>query len=517
MRDEGERIRAIDEINEKIKRGDVVVLTAEEMIKLVESSGLEVAAKEVDVVTTGTFGAMCSSGVFLNFGHSNPPIKMVRCWLNDVPVYKGLAAVDGYLGATAMSETRGLEYGGGHVIEDLVSGKEVILRAESYGTDCYPRKYIETAITLEDINQAVLVNPRNCYQKYDAATNSSDRVLYTYMGTLLPSYGNITFSGAGQLNPLCKDPNYETIGFGTRIFLGGGIGYIIGEGTQHSPGAGYGTLMVKGDLKKMNSRYLRGASFHKYGTTLYVGIGVPIPIVNMRVARTAALRDDEIFVNISDYAVPSRPDLRPIVKRVSYAELRSGKVCLGDRSVPSSSLSSYRMAREIAEVLRKWILEGIFFLTEPIESLPRGGELKPLKVKGRELTVGDIMRRNVITAKPDEDIRDVAIKLVEKGVDHLPVVDSEGKLIGIVTSWDLAKAIARGKRRVEEIMTRKVITAFENESIDVVARRMAQYNISGVPVVDRMNHVIGIITTDDISGKVIGGRVYGEGKTDLFP
>ncbi|MEM2322599.1 MAG: homocysteine biosynthesis protein, partial [Candidatus Bathyarchaeia archaeon] len=466
----------------------------------------KVAAKEVDVVTTGTFGAMCSSGAFLNFGHSDPPIKMIRCWLNDVPVYKGLAAVDGYLGATSISETRGLEYGGGHVIEELVSGKEVTLRAESYGTDCYPRRHIETVITINDLNQAILVNPRNCYQRYEAATNSSDRILYTYMGTLLPNYGNITFSGAGQLNPLCKDPNYETIGFGTRIFLGGGIGYIIGEGTQHNPESGYGTLMVKGDLKQMNSRYLRGASFHRYGPTLYVGIGVPIPIINMRVAETAALRDEDIFVNIRDYAAPVRPDLRPIVKRVSYAELRSGRVYLGDRRVPSSPLSSYKMAREIAETLKKWILEGTFFLTEPIEPLPRRGKFKPLEVRRREPKVGDVMNRNVITAKPSDDIDSVAAKLVEKGIDHLPVVDDEGKLIGIVTSWDLAKAIAYNKRRLDEIMTRRVITAFENESIDVVVRRMAQHNISGVPVVDAMNRVIGILTTDDISRKIVGGR-----------
>lgn len=508
MREENKeiRIRSIDEINEKIKRGDAVVLTAEEVIKLAESGGVEAVAKEVDVVTTGTFGAMCSSGVFLNFGHSDPPIKMVRCWLNDVPVYKGLAAVDGYLGATSISETRGLEYGGGHVIEDLVSGKEVVLRAESYGTDCYPRRHIETVITIDDLNQAILVNPRNCYQRYEAATNSSDRILYTYMGTLLPNYGNVTFSGAGQLNPLCKDPSYETIGFGTKIFLGGGVGYIIGEGTQHNPEPGYGTLMVKGDLKQMNSRYLRGASFYRYGPTLYIGIGIPIPIINMSVAKNVALRDEDIFVNIRDYAVPSRPDLRPIIKRVSYAELRSGKVYLGDRKVPSSSLSSYKMAREIAETLKKWILEGMFFLTKPIEPLPKRGKFKPLEIRRKEPKVGDIMNRHVIIAKPNDDVNSVAAKLVEKGIDHLPVVDDEGKLIGIVTSWDLAKAIAYNKRRLDEIMTRRVITAFENESIDVVVRRMAQHNISGVPVVDAMNRVIGILTTDDISRKIVGGR-----------
>ncbi|HIE13679.1 TPA: CBS domain-containing protein [Candidatus Bathyarchaeota archaeon] len=499
------RIRTIKEINEKIKKGDAVVLTAEEMIELVESSGLKVAAKEVDVVTTGTFGAMCSSGVFLNFGHANPPIKMWKCWLNDVPVYKGLAAVDGYLGATSMSETRGMEYGGGHVIEDLVSGKEVELRGDAYGTDCYPRRHIETVITIDDLNQAILVNPRNCYQTYDAATNSSDRVLYTYMGTLLPNYGNITFSGAGKLNPLCKDRNYETIGIGTRIFLGGGIGYIIGEGTQHNPQASSGTLMVKGDLKQMNSRYLRGASMHKYGTTLYVGIGIPIPIINMRVAESASLTDDQIFVNIRDYSAPVRPDLRPIVKRVSYAELRSGRVNINGRDVPSSSLSSYKMAREIAEVLKKWIEEDAFFLAEPIEPLPKNRRFKPMKMIKKEPTVKDVMRRRVITAKPEDDIHSVAKKIVDMGIDHLPVVDSEMKIIGIVTSWDLAKAIAQRKDKLEDIMTRTVITAYRNEPLDVVVRRMAQYNISGVPVIDQERRVIGILTTDDISRRLVGG------------
>ncbi|MCW4020629.1 MAG: homocysteine biosynthesis protein [Candidatus Bathyarchaeota archaeon] len=499
-------MRSIDEINEKIKRGDAVILTAEEMIKLVEGSGVEAAAKEVDVVTSGTFGAMCSSGLFLNFGHADPPIKMTQCWLNDVPLYKGLAAVDGYLGATAISETRGFEYGGGHVIEDLVSGKEIELRAESYGTDCYPRRHIETVIAIDDLNQAVLLNPRNCFQRHDAATNSSDRIIYTYMGTLLPNYGNVAFTGAGQLNPLCKDWNYETIGTGTRIFLGGGTGYIIGEGTQHNPQAGFGNLMVHGNFKQMNSRYLRGASFYRYGVTLYVGIGIPIPIINERVASTAALRDDEISVTIRDYGVPARPDLRPNVKEVSYADLRTGKVSIGDKDVPSSSLSSYRMAREISEVLKKRVLEGSFYLTKRIEPLPRQREFKPLKTKVKEPRVRDMMRREVITAKPDDEVKAVARKLVQKGIDHLPVVGTDKKLIGIVTSWDLARALANEKRKLAEIMTKRVVTALESESIDVVARRMAKHNISGVPVVDGVNRVVGIITTDDISKKIVGGR-----------
>ncbi len=270
-----EKLRSYEQINAKIKKGDAVVMTAEEFVEYARDHGGSVAAHEVDVVTTGTFGAMCSSGAFLNFGHSDPPIKMAHCWLNDVPAYRGLAAVDAYIGATAMSEKEGFEYGGGHVIEDLVSHHQIELRGDAYGTDCYPRKSIETTFTIDDLNQAILVNPRNAYQHYNAATNGTDRVLYTYMGTLLPKYGNVTYSGAGELSPLYKDKCFETIGLGTRIFLGGGMGYVAGEGTQHFPQQQFGTIMVRGDLKQMTSKYLRGATFHKYGTTLYVGLGIP--------------------------------------------------------------------------------------------------------------------------------------------------------------------------------------------------------------------------------------------------
>jgi uncharacterized protein (DUF39 family) len=175
-----ESLRTYEEINAKIKRGDAVVVTADEFISHVAENGLEASAKEVDVVTTGTFGAMCSSGAFLNFGHSEPPIKMSRCWLNDVPASKGLAAVDAYIGATAMSESQGFEYGGGHVIEDLVGGKEVHLRGEAYGTDCYPRRSIETTVTLDDLNQATLINPRNAYQHYGRKIPTSPLSSFKY-------------------------------------------------------------------------------------------------------------------------------------------------------------------------------------------------------------------------------------------------------------------------------------------------------------------------------------------------
>lgn len=501
-----EQLRTYEQINEKIKRGDAVVLTADKFVELAKKHGVEAAAKEVDVVTTGTFGAMCSSGAFLNFGHAEPPIKMGGggCWLNDVPAYTGTAAVDVYIGATSVSETKGFEYGGGHVIEDLVAHREVELRAEAYGTDCYPRKFVETTISIDDLNQAILLNPRNAYQHYNAATNSSDRIIYTYMGTLLPRFGNVNYCGAGQLTPLYKDKNFETIGIGTRIFLCGAVGYVIGEGTQHSPQTQFSTIMVRGDLKQMNPRYIKGATMHRYGPTLYVGLGIPIPIINMSVAESAALSDEQITTSILDYGVPSRS--RPTVRTVSYAELKSGEVTVNNERVSTSPLSSFTYAAEIAEELKKWIQEGAFQVSRPLEPLPRQREARPMKMRRVEPRVRDVMTRDVIKAKPTDDVKAVAKLLVTHNIDHLPITDSENRLVGIVTSWDIAKALAEGKDRLQDIMTKRVISARDDDVVDLVASRLSQSNISGMPVINNENHVVGIVTSGDLTKLLRGGR-----------
>ena len=226
--------KTIEEINEKIKTGKAVVLTAEEIIDYAAEKGVKRAAQEVDVVTTGTFGPMCSSGAYFNVGHTKPRIKLGggKTSLNDIPVYTGFAAVDFFIGATAMSDDDPrnqifpgkFAYGGANVIEELVAGKDVRLTATAYGTDCYPKKTLETYISLKDMNEAVLFDMRNAYQNYNVAVNLSDRVIYTYMGVLQPKMANANYCSAGQLSPLLNDPLYQTIGIGTRIFLGGGVG-----------------------------------------------------------------------------------------------------------------------------------------------------------------------------------------------------------------------------------------------------------------------------------------------------
>jgi uncharacterized protein (DUF39 family) len=393
--------KTIAEINEKIKKGQAVVATAEEIIGIAQKKGISKTAEEVDVVTTGTFGPMCSSGAYLNIGHSVPRTKLGggKVYLNDIPVYAGLAAVDIFLGATAMpdddpknrSHPGEFVYGGGHVIEELVAGKDIRLVASAYGTDCYPRKKLETLINIKSINEAVLFNIRNAYQNYGVAVNLSDHTIYTYMGVVKPNMSNANYCSAGQLSPLLNDPFYKSIGIGTRMFLGGGIGYVTWHGTQHNPGVPRsdngvpkrpaGALAVNGDLKQMKPEWLVGTSFLGYGSTLTVGLGIPIPIISEEILQYAIVADSDIYAPVIDYseAYPQRkPD---VIAEVSYSELKSGKIKVNGKEIPTASLSSYPKAVEIANILKEWIKKGEFLLTEPVAPLPgidSGYAFKPL-------------------------------------------------------------------------------------------------------------------------------------------
>ncbi len=380
--------KTFQEINEKIKNGQAVVVTAEEIIDIVRQKGEVAAARQVDVVTTGTFSAMCSSGAFLNFGHTKPPIKASKVWLNNVPTYAGVAAVDIYLGATEPAADDPLnkvypgefKYGGGHVIQDLVAGKSVTLLAEAYGTDCYPNKRVEKEITLNDMKNAILCNPRNAYQNYNCAVNLSKRIIYTYMGPLRPRAGNANYCTSGALSPLMNDPYFKTIGIGTRIFLGGGVGYVCFPGTQHHPGRPRGpngvptrpagTLMVVGDLKQMNQRYLVGVSMLGYGCSLAVGLGIPIPVLNEEMAHFCAVSNEDIITPVVDYGIDYPSGSGKVLEEVTYAQLMSGKIMLDDHEVPTVPLSSMVRAREVANHLKEWITQGRFLLGEPVELLP---------------------------------------------------------------------------------------------------------------------------------------------------
>jgi len=391
-------MRTIAEINDKILQKCAVVLTVEELKLKVAEVGVAQAAREVDVITTGTFEPMESSGAIINLGHTDPPIKIRQCWIDGVPAYSGFGAVDLYLGATQVGDSEGEEVrekGGGDVIESLIAGKPVSLRALGQVTDCYPRASFETTITRDTINQFYLFNPRNLYQNFIVGVNGGDRPLFTYLGPLLPRLGNAVYSNPGALSPLMNDPDLQVVGVGTRIFLGGGVGYVAWEGTQHfplqkrlpnrTPIGPAATLALIGDAKQMDQRWVRGCHFKNYGPSLMLGVGVPLPVLHEEVVLHCAVQDKDLVAPVVDFSIPRR--VRPTFGLVSYQQLKAGRVTIDGKAVRVAPLASLFLSRQVALELKQWIVAGRFTLTEFVVPIPVDRTFLPQDVWGSQVTI----------------------------------------------------------------------------------------------------------------------------------
>ncbi len=383
----------IAEINDKIRKGKATAWTITEAKARILEMGVSAAAAAVDVVTTGAFEPMESSGAVLNLGHTDPPIKIVECHLDGVLAYSGFGAVDLYIGAGQMASPNRdgsrdgelEERGGGHVIADLIADKPVSLSAIGQATDCYPRASLDTTITRDRINQFYLFNPRNLYQNFIVAVNGGERPLSTYMGPLQPRLGNAVYANTGALSPLLNDPDLQTIGIGTRVLLGGGEGYIAWEGTQHfplqrrllnrAPVGPAATVALIGDAKKMDAHWVRGCYFKGYGPSLMLGVGVPIPILNEEILTRCAVTDESLVAPVVDFSIPRR--VRPTFGLVSYAQLKSGQIVLDGKEVRTAPLASMYLSGQVALDLKQRIESGEFELTEPVAALPTDTQFMP--------------------------------------------------------------------------------------------------------------------------------------------
>ncbi|HBN83592.1 MAG TPA: hypothetical protein DDZ89_07070, partial [Clostridiales bacterium] len=188
-------------------------------------------------------------------------------------------------------------------------------------------------------------------------------------------------------SPLLNDPEYRTVGLGTRIFLGGGVGYVAWEGTQHNPDRertengiptlGAGTLALIGDLRGMSTEFIRAGVFQKYGITLYVGVGIPIPILDEEMLAKVAVKNKDIYTHIVDKS--GKVDLDVLV---NYEQLRSGQVELNGKKVSTAPLTSLIKSRIIADKLKSWILAKDFLLTEKVSDLPVHNKVNTLDIRG---------------------------------------------------------------------------------------------------------------------------------------
>ncbi|AFY70863.1 protein of unknown function DUF39 [Thalassoporum mexicanum PCC 7367] len=376
--------QTVAQINEKIIAKKAKVLTVNELKALVAAEGVKAAAKQVDVITTGTFEPTESAGAMMNLGHTDPPIKIRACWIDGVPAYAGLGAVDLYLGATqelildAAVDEEAIDRGGGHVIADLIAGKSLSLRANGQANDCFPRTLLETTINKDSINQFYLYNPRGLYQNFIVGVNGGDRQLYTYLGPLQPRLGNAVYSNPGAVSPLWNDPDLRLIGVGTKVFMGGGIGYISWEGTQHfplqkrlpnrTPIGPASTLALIGDAKQMSPQWVRGCYFRNYGSALMLGVGIPLPVIDEEVVVMAAVQDQDLIAPVIDFSIPRR--VRPTFGSVTYAQLKSGRITIDGQKVRTAPLASIYLSNQVAIMLKAWIEAGKFTLTEPVAMIP---------------------------------------------------------------------------------------------------------------------------------------------------
>lgn len=372
-----EQIRTINEINNKISKGEAVVIGVDEFKKVCATEGIKKAAEKIDVVTCATFSPTCGTGIMMNLGHTNPPIKFKEAYFNNVRAYTGFTSVDAYIGSDQPSEDNNINihYGGAHVMEDLLNKKTIHFKAVGFGPRChsYPREDVETYISLDDINEVFFIAHRFCVQKGSGYVNSSSKKIGTYKGIVFPSFSNCVYTGTGELNPLINDIDGEVIGIGTRILLSGAQGYIIGEGTQHNPEKTASTTMLRCRFRDINPKYFRAVVFENYASSLYIGLAVPIPILNIKIAKNCAIRDHEIQTVIKDAGDQEHWEgEKPVICKISYQELKSGKIKLPNgKTIVSTTVSSVMMAKKIMRELKQQIVDKKFYLTPCLEKIPQ--------------------------------------------------------------------------------------------------------------------------------------------------
>ncbi len=298
-----EMTRTIAEINERIKKGDAVVLTAQEVCDKV-TDGEELALKDVDVVTTATRAIMSGTYAVLSFpmAEAGTFVRAEKARINGVPACIGpcpnerLGIVDLMVYGTAHSKDRA-DYGGGHLFRDLVAGREVQVEVETSEGES-----LTNSICLDEIPYARIFSTRNAFKNYVAFVNPRNAPLPTIFSAIEfpPDLSCATVSGCGSLNPIKNDPNLETIGIGTRILLNGAEGFVIGTGTRSMPSRP--NLLGLADMHQMSPEYM-GGFITSAGPECIGSWAVPIPVLNESILESILLQDRDIALTIMDVNV----------------------------------------------------------------------------------------------------------------------------------------------------------------------------------------------------------------------
>ena len=295
--------KSIAEINERITRGEAVVLTAQEVCDVVKD-GEDLTLKDVDVVTTATRAIMSGTYAVLSFSIGEPCsfTRAEHAWINGVPASVGpcpnerLGIIDMMVFGTSHSKDKP-NYGGGHLFRDLVNGSDVQVEVE---TD--EGKSFTEAIRLGDIPYARIFSTRNAFKNYVAFVNPGNATLQTIFSAIdFPSnLAGATVSGCGQINPIKNDPNLETIGIGTRVLINGAQGFVIGTGSRSM--ASRPNLLGLANMHQMNPEYM-GGFVTSAGPECIGSWAVPIPVLSESILENIKKLDRDIPLPIMDVNV----------------------------------------------------------------------------------------------------------------------------------------------------------------------------------------------------------------------
>ena len=252
--------KTVKEINDKINKGEAVVLTATEFCQRIRD-GEKITINDVDVVTTATRAVMSGIAVIFSIKISERGEfrKAKEIYLNGVPGYVGpcpnerLGIVDCFVYGSSVSKNNPREYGGGHLFRDILENRTInceVITVEG--------RKIEKEISKDDFIFGRMISTRNVYRNYMAFTNLKDDSVPTifHVKNFEGPLKEITFSGCGEINPLEKDPEFLTIGIGTRILVNGAVGYIMGLGTRSTKNRP--NLSLYSEFFDMNPKYMGG-------------------------------------------------------------------------------------------------------------------------------------------------------------------------------------------------------------------------------------------------------------------
>lgn len=292
--------RTFSQIQEKIRQGKAVVLTADEICNRVRS-GEVVRFEDVDVVTTATRAIMSGTYAVLSFPVAEPDsfVRASRVWLNGVPAQVGpcpnerIGMVDIIVNGTARSKSEP-DYGGGLLFKDLVEGKPVVVEVETM-----EGRFFETRTTINQIPHARLFATRHAFKNYLAFVNPKNEPVSSifHASQFKGNLSEATFCGCGELNPVKNDPNLETIGIGTRVLINGAEGFVAGTGTRSSPEKP--NLSGFADMKSMVPEYM-GGFITSAGPEIINTWAVPVPVLSQSLLDSITKLDSELKLDIVD-------------------------------------------------------------------------------------------------------------------------------------------------------------------------------------------------------------------------